>query len=338
MVQDKRRIRSVGVKKATKLYPRLQSPHSTSSSLSPPKIPDLTAVGISSSGKRYIDPGDRKKNRKKATKMALTLFSNERTFIHWIKFSMLLGTLALTLLNFAGEKEVNKEIDHLLARNVGGIGQGVGVGLMVICLLCLVYSATVFHWRHVGVKNEKEENERYFDRIGPTLLTIVLFIAYGMNVLLTIQASSNMNPDYLPTVFYNNKNFPDQSFTNSSTQANTTDSHLMPSPAVLSPPLSSNPPVFDTPPLPPGSTIMIDDEDDYDTDNGNQQEEESDTTIESVDIDMISKLSSSPSSSFLATMKKTQKKGASLALEHETRVGRGVGIGRSRPRRKPGTK
>ncbi|KAK3826648.1 MAG: hypothetical protein JOS17DRAFT_676989, partial [Linnemannia elongata] len=112
-----------------------------------------------------------------------TLFSNERTFIHWIKFGMLLGALAMTLLNFSGEEFARRGgVDQTLASRVGRIGQNVGVALMFICLLCLVYSGVSYHWRHLGIVKDKGY-ERYFDRVGPTFLTVALLATYTMNIV-----------------------------------------------------------------------------------------------------------------------------------------------------------
>ncbi|KAF9361487.1 hypothetical protein BGX26_002837 [Mortierella sp. AD094] len=66
--------------------------------------------GFSPAGKRYHDPRQSKKANKAAFKTTVTLFSNERTFNHWIKFAMLLGSLAMTLLNFSGD-DVFGEVD-----------------------------------------------------------------------------------------------------------------------------------------------------------------------------------------------------------------------------------
>ncbi|KAI7823592.1 hypothetical protein BC939DRAFT_423818, partial [Gamsiella multidivaricata] len=156
---------------------------------------------MSSEGKRYADPRQGKKARKAALKTATTLFSNERTFLHWIKFGILLGGLALTLLNFSAEN-TNEGIDASLANRSGKVGKIVGVVLMGICLMCLVYASSTFHWRHMGVVRSTSDN-RYFDRIGPTLLTVALLSAYSVNVLLTIQLTSGMDTNYHPAVFYN---------------------------------------------------------------------------------------------------------------------------------------
>ncbi|KAG0345592.1 hypothetical protein BG004_003510 [Podila humilis] len=60
------------------------------------------------------------------------LFSNERTFIHWIKFGILLGSLALILCNFG---------------TVGSLAFHVGVSVLVIAMSALSYAAISFHRR-----------------------------------------------------------------------------------------------------------------------------------------------------------------------------------------------
>ncbi|KAF9935446.1 hypothetical protein FBU30_000044 [Linnemannia zychae] len=177
-------------------------------------------------GKRYIDTRKRNKKQKafgkKSFKKHKTLFSNERTFIHWIKF---------------------------------------------------VYAAGSYHWRHVGIVKDAGY-DRYFDRIGPTFLTIALLGTYVMNVVLTIQVSSLMDHGYAPTVYLNNNpeshnNSPVTTNTSSTTIPQSSNQSIPtssfqpsppPSPPLPPPPAPVQPhkPVFDTPYLPPGSTILVD--------------------------------------------------------------------------------
>ncbi|KAG0260849.1 hypothetical protein BG011_001602 [Mortierella polycephala] len=228
----------------------------------------VTESAFSMTGKRYVDTRKRNKGRKSAFKTSEILFSNERTFIHWIKFGMLLGALAMTLLNFSDVENVNKGINHDLANRVGRIGQLVGMSLMAICLLCLIYASATYHWRHIGVAQNKSDN-RYFDRIGPTVLTMGLFIAYSINVFLTIQLTSKMDSNYQPSIFYN---------VHGESSAPASPSIPMASPPIptASPPIptaSPPPQPFDMPPLPSGSTILVD-EDDNSGHSGPESEEE----------------------------------------------------------------
>ncbi|KAG9323246.1 hypothetical protein KVV02_000140 [Mortierella alpina] len=223
--------------------------------------PTATTGTMSPAGKRYVDTRKRNKGDKAALKKAVTMFSNERTFNHWIKFGMLLGALAMTLLNFSITESNHRGFNQELANRAGRIGQSVGVCLMVICLLCLLYAAATYHWRHIGLVQDKSDG-RYLDRIGPTLLTIGLFVTYAINVVLTIQVSSQMDDGFQPSVFYN---------AHHDMTAPSVTPTVAP-PPILTPPAHDTPPVFDTPSLPTGSTILVDNVDEYDNDDDDDEE------------------------------------------------------------------
>ncbi|KAF9288422.1 hypothetical protein BGZ68_000298 [Mortierella alpina] len=124
------------------------------------------------------------------------LFSNERTFIQWIKFGILLGTMALTLCNFGA-------LDSLAFY--------IGASVLMVAMSSLAYAAFIFHVRDRalsrrlksalakkqaespsvgGVKGAKSSPDSaiaqpretcYYDRLGPTLLCSVLLFAYSIN-------------------------------------------------------------------------------------------------------------------------------------------------------------
>ncbi|KAF9583855.1 vacuolar transporter chaperone [Lunasporangiospora selenospora] len=96
-------------------------------------------------------------------------FSSERTLVHWIKAGMLLGSLAMTLLSF-GENEVTPII---------------GLALFLVCVMLLIYANTVYHVRMEWL-NMRREDVKYYDRIAPTLLTIVLVAVLGFNTMMAI--------------------------------------------------------------------------------------------------------------------------------------------------------
>ncbi|KAF9978479.1 hypothetical protein BGZ73_002144 [Actinomortierella ambigua] len=206
----------------------------------------------SENGKKYITR--KKKNKdpsKEAFKINKTLFSNERTFVHWLKFGMLLGGLAMTLLNFStlsadasiamggggggsGNNGVgglgpfgigtghapSKAAPHSGSLNttetpatknpevvamaiwLGKVGQYVGAFLLLVCMGCLAYSTALFHWRHLGIA-KKATDRRYYDRWGPTILTVLLVTVYTVNVYLTMKATSGHESNHQPTPLYN---------------------------------------------------------------------------------------------------------------------------------------
>ncbi|KAF9374280.1 vacuolar transporter chaperone [Podila verticillata] len=91
-------------------------------------------------------------------------FANERTFLNWLQFTVLLGSIALTLLNFADSPAT----------------QTSGAVLTVITLLAMIYALGVFHVRLSNILSTKG-NRQFHDRIGPTVLCVFLFGAYFLN-------------------------------------------------------------------------------------------------------------------------------------------------------------
>ncbi|ORY89579.1 vacuolar transporter chaperone 1 [Lobosporangium transversale] len=91
-------------------------------------------------------------------------FSNERTYLHWIKFGLLIGSTALTLLSFAE-----------------AAGYRVGLCLVTVAMSTLAYSTAMFHLRHRWMIQLRRD-VKYYDRFGPTVLFMALFLAYATNV------------------------------------------------------------------------------------------------------------------------------------------------------------
>ncbi|KAI9297342.1 vacuolar transporter chaperone 4 [Neoconidiobolus thromboides FSU 785] len=89
-------------------------------------------------------------------------FANERTFLSWLNFALVLGGLALGLLNFGD-----------------WVGQISGLIFTIIALLVMVYALFVFQWR--AEKIRRREPGPYDDRAGPILLVAVIFIAVLIN-------------------------------------------------------------------------------------------------------------------------------------------------------------
>ncbi|GJJ68581.1 hypothetical protein EMPS_00927 [Entomortierella parvispora] len=90
-------------------------------------------------------------------------FANERTFLNWLQFSVLLGSISLTLLNFG--------------TNMTKLS---GAVLTVITLLAMLYALGIFHIRLSNILSTKP-NRQFHDRIGPTVLCVFLFGAYFLN-------------------------------------------------------------------------------------------------------------------------------------------------------------
>ncbi|KAF9217576.1 hypothetical protein BGZ59_002997 [Podila verticillata] len=122
---------------------------------------DKRGIPIAPSG--GATPSGRGRNGPKKVD-AKALFSNERTYMHWIKFGLLVGTMALNLISFGHS-----------------VGLQVGMFLVLVAMSTLVYATTVFHLRH-GWMAKMRQDVLYYDRIGPSVLFAALFLAYATNV------------------------------------------------------------------------------------------------------------------------------------------------------------
>lgn len=89
-------------------------------------------------------------------------FANERTFLSWLNFTVVLGGLAMGLLNF-GDR-----ISRLSA-----------MLFTVTAMFVMLYALYTFHWR--ATKIRKREAAPYDDRVGPTVLCIFLIVAVAFN-------------------------------------------------------------------------------------------------------------------------------------------------------------
>lgn len=90
-------------------------------------------------------------------------FANERTFLSWLNFSILLGGLAIGLLNFSHDKP----------------GQ-VAAGLFTaVAMLSMLYALGTFHWRARSIRMRGQGG--FDDRWGPTVLAALLVMAVGVN-------------------------------------------------------------------------------------------------------------------------------------------------------------
>lgn len=78
-------------------------------------------------------------------------FANERTFLSWLNFTVILGGLAVGLLNF-GDR-------------VGRISAGL---FTFVAMGTMLYALVTFHWRAAAIR--KRGQGSFDDRFGPTVL------------------------------------------------------------------------------------------------------------------------------------------------------------------------
>ena len=89
-------------------------------------------------------------------------FAAERTFLSWLEFSIILGSIAATLLNFGDQ-----------------ISLWSAIAFTVVACAALLYSMCLYLWRVRMIRGRRAV--RYHDRWGPSALCIGLLVAVAVN-------------------------------------------------------------------------------------------------------------------------------------------------------------
>ncbi|EEB06274.1 GTPase regulator Nrf1 [Schizosaccharomyces japonicus yFS275] len=92
-------------------------------------------------------------------------FANERTFLSWLSFAVVLGGLSVGLLNF-GDR-------------VGKISAGL---FTLVAISTMGYALSIYHWRASAIR--RRGSGPYDDRLGPSILCFVLLGAIVTNFAL----------------------------------------------------------------------------------------------------------------------------------------------------------
>ncbi|KAI9869788.1 MAG: vacuolar transporter chaperone, partial [Pleopsidium flavum] len=85
-------------------------------------------------------------------------FANERTFLSWLNFTVVLGGLAIGLLNFGD--------------SVGRISAGL---FTLVAMATMIYALVTFHWRAKSIRQRGQGG--FDDRFGPSILAVALLAA-----------------------------------------------------------------------------------------------------------------------------------------------------------------
>jgi len=103
-------------------------------------------------------------------------FASERTFLKWLHFSIYIGTIATTLLNFIEPGDTHGLIAAAM--------------FTFAALLTMAYSTIVFVYRSLKLRTRSAEG-LYYDKWGPSLLCVVLVAALATNVVLRLMEIGN---------------------------------------------------------------------------------------------------------------------------------------------------
>jgi uncharacterized membrane protein YidH (DUF202 family) len=102
-------------------------------------------------------------------------FAAERTFLSWLHFAIYIGTIATTLLNFIPPDDERGLLCAAL--------------FTFTALLAIVYSAAIFVYRTLHLRKRRAEGV-YYDKYGPTILSVVLLAALVANLVLRLSEFS----------------------------------------------------------------------------------------------------------------------------------------------------
>lgn len=94
-------------------------------------------------------------------------FANERTFLSWLNFTVILGALAIGMLNFGDRPAF---ISAFLFTGVA--------------MATMIYALITYHWRAKSIRMRGQAG--FDDRFGPTFLAIILLLAVVVNFVLRI--------------------------------------------------------------------------------------------------------------------------------------------------------
>ena len=93
-------------------------------------------------------------------------FAAERTFLGWLEYSIYIGTIAATLLNFGSKPN--------------SLSFVVASAFTLLAVLSLAYSVGIYFYRSKAIRTRRA-SARYYDRYGPTVLCGALAIAIALN-------------------------------------------------------------------------------------------------------------------------------------------------------------
>ncbi|KAL5346111.1 GTPase regulator Nrf1 [Pseudogymnoascus australis] len=94
-------------------------------------------------------------------------FANERTFLSWLNSTIILGALALGMLNFGDRPAFISAF----------LFTGISIATMI-------YALITYHWRARSIRRRGQAG--FDDRFGPSVLAVVLVVAVGVNFVLRI--------------------------------------------------------------------------------------------------------------------------------------------------------
>ncbi|KAL4785800.1 VTC domain-containing protein [Aspergillus varians] len=153
-------------------------PRPMPTSLPPPQSNGLAVLGNRRTIKRFQAPKGKRIYVPVRVEPKVYLAA-ERTFLSWLEFSILLGTIAATLLNF-GE-------DYITF--------GCSWAFTVLAAIALVYSLVLYIWRVDKIRKRRDVKRVYYEKWGPTVVGLGLVVIMLVNFALRVRQAGFMSKD-----------------------------------------------------------------------------------------------------------------------------------------------
>ncbi|OJJ50569.1 hypothetical protein ASPZODRAFT_137726 [Penicilliopsis zonata CBS 506.65] len=153
-------------------------PRPRPTSLPPPEERGISVMGAQRTVKRFHAP----KGKRIFVPVRVepkVYFAAERTFLSWLEFSIILGSIAATLLNFGD--------DYVTFAS--------SWAFTILAALSLVYSLVLYIWRVDKIRNRRDVKRVYYEKWGPTVVGLGLVLVILVNFALRLREGNFMAPD-----------------------------------------------------------------------------------------------------------------------------------------------
>ncbi|KAE8352252.1 VTC domain-containing protein [Aspergillus coremiiformis] len=142
-------------------------PRPRPTNLPPPEQRGIAVMGNKRTVQRFIAPKGKRIHVPIRVEPKV-YFAAERTFLSWLEFSILLGTIAATLLNFGN--------DYITFAS--------SWAFTILAAMALVYSLMLYIWRVDKIRKRRDVKRVYYEKWGPTIvglgLVAILMVNFGL--------------------------------------------------------------------------------------------------------------------------------------------------------------
>ncbi|PLB48970.1 putative vacuolar transporter chaperone [Aspergillus steynii IBT 23096] len=144
-------------------------PRPRPTNLPPPEQNGISVIGNQRTHQRFAAPKGKRIHVPVRVEPKV-YFAAERTFLSWLEFSILLATIAATLLNFGN--------DYITFAS--------SWAFTILAALALVYSLMLYIWRVDKIRKRRDVKRVYYEKWGPTVvgvgLVVIVMVNFGLRM------------------------------------------------------------------------------------------------------------------------------------------------------------